>query len=66
MMKYMNYRNGICNYSDVSMDISKGEMTVKDGDNVEDHWCMIMEKSLQKYINFLFQICHFNKIQEII
>jgi hypothetical protein len=51
-------------YSDTSMELAREEMTVKDDDGVEDHWCMIMDKSLQKGIKCLLQICHFNKIQE--
>ena len=52
------------NYNDVSMELAKKEMTVKDDDCVEDHWCMIMDKYLQKGIKCLLKICHFNKIQE--
>jgi hypothetical protein len=51
-------------YSDTSMELAREEMTVKDYDGVEDHWCMITDKSLQKGIKCLLKICHFNKIQE--
>jgi len=51
-------------YSDTSMELTREEMIVKDDDGVEYHWCMIINKSLQKGIKCLLQICHFNKIQE--
>jgi hypothetical protein len=38
--------------------------TVNGDDSVEDDWCISMEKSLQKGLNFLLQICHFHKLQE--
>ena len=41
------------------MDLYRGEMTIY-GDGVDDHWFMIIEKG----INCLQKIRHFNKFQE--